>query len=334
MDSCPFSLQDLPQELLDEVAFHVACGDSHSGGVSASLSPIASLLPLLQCSREFHRKLSKSDPLFARIFRHEFSYAAVERRAFTPTARNYAEQLRVYTRVLAAIKQRRTFDDPLGDWDVDVDEILHSVLFMLLDDDGKNRSHLDRVNAYEWVKGIVVQLVRDRTVNGYPEECATTAFATEVLWLMTTRERLDAESEGESAYMTHVMLPFVTLSFRVRLCYFYPLRTLTIRRFCSMLLHIYLPTTSTSPFAPTHMSTKIITLYTNFRSRAYTVPIQSTVPSPLTSFTSAAVSPSKLHSSPSQQNSSTSHGSRDGSTLFPLTLPAIGRNPSLEPRTG
>lgn len=173
-------LTSLPVEILDHIAFYLAA--NHVG-------LLGQLLPLLCTSKRFFRQLSQPNnpALYARIFKHKFDSRAIQRRAFSPTSSEYAEQLVSYCRVLRTV-QRGLFDNSAEDDDenvYDIDTVLLVMHLMLLEDDGSNSAQLHAVDAYYWVKKIVVSRLHDNAQNGWPLDCLRNSLAVWNMWMLT-----------------------------------------------------------------------------------------------------------------------------------------------------
>ncbi|KAK2462883.1 hypothetical protein APHAL10511_005081 [Amanita phalloides] len=195
----------VPNEILANIALHLA-----------SLSPLALpdlLLPLRSAAKTLDFRLSPSanPSLYARIFRFKFDYSAVCRRAFVPDARNYADHLIHYYKLLAAI-QRRDFDAD------DTASILFAAYIMMLENDGKNRAQLELAGIDLYLDAYVRKYMYhpfDRMTNdGWPRDNTANACALWLIWMFTTPEKLRDESIEEREQIASSALPFASIPFR------------------------------------------------------------------------------------------------------------------------
>ncbi|KAF9267563.1 hypothetical protein L218DRAFT_985042 [Marasmius fiardii PR-910] len=207
------SLITLPIEVLDNIAFHVACSDIQ--GLPDDPTPF------FLVSSRIYRNLSHSLALHARIFKFKFSHSAISRRAFTPKSKEYAWQLKWFTQVLSLVRRRSVaLPDTMlafGEQDPDepsVSELLFALWIMCLDDDGCNRLQMEWAGAYEWVDAFVRTQMYVEADLGWPLQDARNSCALWVMWYLTTKARLIAEPPTTRQQLVNIVLPFVTLPFR------------------------------------------------------------------------------------------------------------------------
>ncbi|ESK87556.1 hypothetical protein Moror_2005 [Moniliophthora roreri MCA 2997] len=205
-------LCSLPPEILDNIAFHLSC--PHLVGIPVSLTP------LLQSCRSIYSKLSSSTALHPRIFKYKFSFSAISRRSFSPRSSDYLFQLQLYTRVLQDVRiraQNGNVGDPEPESeDMSIEDLMWALWMMCLEDDGCNRIQMDSVGAYRWVEQYVRQRLHlgSENTNGWPIDNAVNACALHVLWYLTTKDRLLAESVESRDDLAHLLLPLVSAPFR------------------------------------------------------------------------------------------------------------------------
>lgn len=221
----------LPTEILDNIAFHVACSPLQIG-------PPGSLLNLLLTCREVNEKLAGKNnvDLYARMFKSRFDWRAVRRRAFDPESLGYYEQLVHYSRTLRVIRSGRIHDvdflkprpngKGMGVWfgeegdpddDLDIESLVTTAYLMLLENDGWNVAQLDYAGTYEWVE----KLLRTRLYEGsqhrggWPLENRWSSCALWVFWTLTTQERLRNETEAQGDEMVDLVFPIAQVQFKV-----------------------------------------------------------------------------------------------------------------------
>lgn len=171
----------IPLEVLDNVAFHLACSSTENRG------PPSPLIPLLLTCKHIHTQLAPANcpALYARIFRSKFAHSAVRRRAFNPTSRQYLDQLIHFCTYLQIIRS--------GDlWTLDIDNVLFAAYIMLLEDDGgKNRAQLEWAGTRTFVERFIRTRLYDGRweghQGGWPVESPQAACALWVYWMLTTR---------------------------------------------------------------------------------------------------------------------------------------------------
>lgn len=209
------SLLTLPIEVLDNIAFHVACPDIQG------LPKDQDLTAFFHVSRRIYRNLTNSPALHARIFKFKFSHSAISRRAFVPKSKEYTWQLRWFTKVLSLVRRRSAaLPDTFlafGEQDPDepsVPELLFALWIMCLDDDGCNRLQMENAGAYEWVSAFVHTHLYVEVDLGWPLQDARNSCALWVMWYLTTKARLLAESPTDRQQLVNIVLPFVTLPYR------------------------------------------------------------------------------------------------------------------------
>ncbi|KAG7085352.1 hypothetical protein E1B28_002918 [Marasmius oreades] len=250
----PPRLTTLPNELLNEIAFYLAC--------DTLVGLPCSLLPLLLTCKRVYDALKEDQAIWRRVFKFKFSWSSVERRRGASSRGRYANgmrkmrpmenadyqfQLQLYVRTLKDIRTRvgflhlttssssasdlgngddngneeKTFADPVPDpshVDFDelqsVEELMWVLWVMCLEDDGCNRIQMDGAGAYEWVEAFVRKRLYNGAVEGWPRDNAVNSCALHVLWYLTTKERLFLESDHARESLVRIVLPFVTIPFR------------------------------------------------------------------------------------------------------------------------
>ncbi|KAG7088586.1 hypothetical protein E1B28_012563 [Marasmius oreades] len=207
------SLLTLPIEVLDNIAFHVACPQIQ--GLPDDLTSFSLV------SRRIYRTFSDSPALHAKIFKLKFSHSAISRRAFVPKSKEYAWQLKWFSQVLSHIRRRSAalpdYAYAFGEHDPDepsVSELLFALWFLCLDDDGCNRLQMEHAGAYEWVTAFVHTQLYVKADLGWPLEDARNSCALWVMWYLTTKARLFSESAAARQQLVNRVLPFVTLPYR------------------------------------------------------------------------------------------------------------------------
>ena len=140
----PHTLLTIPPEVLDQIAFHTV--------LRAPLGPPQDLLSLLLVCKTIHASLCASSTLYSRIFRAQFDYAALRRR-FSPawlTSQVLADHLKARWTALKRIRSvARAWTQKDSDHTVwhpmiwvnsRIGEDLWTTFFMLMENDGKNRT--------------------------------------------------------------------------------------------------------------------------------------------------------------------------------------------------
>ncbi|KAF8633559.1 hypothetical protein AX15_001357 [Amanita polypyramis BW_CC] len=199
------SLLTVPNEILAHIAFYLATLSLHA-------LPDA-LLPLRYSCKYLHFRLSPTVnlPLYARICRFKFDNSAVRRKAFVPAAGNLVDHLDHCCKLMAAIRNRNFEDD-------DPSSVLFSTYILMLENDGKNRAQLEwaGVDAYvdAYVRTRIYDPVERMANDGWPRDNAANACALWLLWMLTTPDKLQAESLAERDQIAQCVLPYVSLPFR------------------------------------------------------------------------------------------------------------------------
>ena len=191
----------VPAEIFTHIAVFLACDDPYS--------PPTDLLALQATHPDFHLSLNChiNPAVWAAAFRFRFDHLAVLRRNFRPNGRDYYDQLRQYTETLAAVRRL----------DADLDEeAIRTIYVMLLDNNGKNRSQLERAG----VDAFLHHYLRTRlwlgaeNHDGWPIESAENAYILWALWLVTTPEKLALEPTAERERIVALLLPYVLNPYR------------------------------------------------------------------------------------------------------------------------
>lgn len=211
----PSPITRLPNELIDEIAFNIAC-DGISG-LSTSLTPF-----MLTCKRNYEVIMGESGgkAVWRRIFKHKFSWSARERRGRRVSAEgqgiigndDYLFQLRLYTRTLKDVgsrvamlrreeategdlnsKDNSSGDDalfepePICDDSQTIEELMWVLWVMCLEDDGCNRIQMDSIGVYDWVEAFIQRRLYDGAIEGWPCDNAVNSCALHVFWFLTTK---------------------------------------------------------------------------------------------------------------------------------------------------
>jgi len=191
----------VPAEIFTHIAVFLACDDPYS--------PPTDLLALQATHPDFHLSLNChiNPAVWAAAFRFRFDHLAVLRRNFRPNGRDYYDQLRQYTETLAAVRRL----------DADLDEeAIRTIYVMLLDNNGKNRSQLERAG----VDAFLHHYLRTRlwlgaeNHDGWPIESAENVYILWALWLVTTPEKLALEPTAERERIVALLLPYVLNPYR------------------------------------------------------------------------------------------------------------------------
>ncbi|KAF5346336.1 hypothetical protein D9758_011503 [Tetrapyrgos nigripes] len=199
----------LPQELLDHIAFYLACPVLH--GLPESITPL-----LLTHSILTH-KLANSHALFARIFSYKFSFSAIHRREYTPKYSEIAFQLRRSCEALREVKHRLLSPHPFAEQSdrrlLPLDDIFLTLWFMCIDDDGCNRMQMECAGVYQWVERYVRTQLYAETEHGWPIDNPRNSCAMWIMWFLTSKARLLAEDDLARDELINFVLPFVTVPF-------------------------------------------------------------------------------------------------------------------------
>ncbi|KAJ8092008.1 hypothetical protein PM082_024244 [Marasmius tenuissimus] len=245
------TLVDLPNELIDEIAFHAACPEldwnaTTTGGLLGLPCSLTSLL--LTCKRVYSVLVPSNGggggAVWRRIFRYKFSSSAVERRfgmagkgnwarktGTRITSSDYHFQLKLYVRALRDVQHRaarlddsetynKALDEPIlsspDDESQSIEELMWVLWVMCLEDDGINRLQLDFVGAYGWVEAYIHRRLNDGAEEngGWPLDNAVNSCALHIFWYLTTKERLFLESSQSREEIVRLVLPYVTGPFR------------------------------------------------------------------------------------------------------------------------
>jgi hypothetical protein len=207
-------LDRLPPELLSLIAFPCAVDDTHR-----LLTPLTALLstcrrvndalrvpreclPLeLIATHDQERDNGGNPGLYSRIF----SAGAIRRRSFTPTARQYTQQLIHYLTTLRDITNSVQQNGRRAK--KDLQDNLFTILLMLFEDDGNNRAQLERVGVYDYVMGHVlatpsILYLSPEYTGGWPIETIRGSSCLWILWMLTTRGTLMASAHSSSSSLT------------------------------------------------------------------------------------------------------------------------------------
>jgi hypothetical protein len=186
------------------------------------------LVPLFTTSKDLHA-IATSPALLARVFRFKFDAGAVARRHFQPTHADLKEQLVHACTLLRKLRSGNVFDGA-------ADQTLFSALVLLFENDGKNYAQLEWAGVKEFAEEFMKRRMWDDAVatnDGWPLENTGNASVLWVLWLTLTKgtllgpflnfftdmptEKLQTETPHEREDFILFVLPYVLLTFRVRL---------------------------------------------------------------------------------------------------------------------
>lgn len=194
----------LPSEILTTIAIHLVLQQHPS-------LPPYDLLALTSSCRLLHRSLSShhSPSLWSTAFRYRFDSSSVIRRNFSPNGRDYYDQLKQYTGVIAAIRTLNIYRD-------DIDDTLRTIYVMLLDNNGKNRSQLEMAGVDRFLDIYVrTRMWAEAPTNqGWPLDTNANAYALWAMWQLTTPEKLVQEVHLHREQIVTLLLPFVLNPYR------------------------------------------------------------------------------------------------------------------------
>ncbi|TFK21540.1 hypothetical protein FA15DRAFT_597697 [Coprinopsis marcescibilis] len=206
-------MDSLPLPLLEEIAFHLVTGEP-----ADLLRSLGYLPPLLRLSKSVSARLSPSSAtnLYARLCRFFLDTAAVSRRWWS-TAREPATGGPTRSAYTAHLMNRiqRLFGDPA------LPDHLMTTYLLLLENDGRNLRVLQDVQAYTWVRFLVLKrLWEGREYNdGWPVENVLNTLSLWVLWMLTTDDELRQETDGNREMLVNLVLPFATVPYRYATAY-------------------------------------------------------------------------------------------------------------------
>jgi len=191
----------VPAEILTHIAVFLACDDPYS--------PPTDLLALQATHPDLHLSLNChiNPAVWAAAFRFRFDHLAVLRRNFRPNGRDYYDQLRQYTETLAAVRRLDANPD---------EEAIRTIYVMLLDNNGKNRSQLERAGVDAFLHHYLTTRfwLGAEEHDGWPIESAENVYILWALWLVTTPEKLALEPTAERERIVALLLPYVLNPYR------------------------------------------------------------------------------------------------------------------------
>ncbi|KAJ2917182.1 hypothetical protein MD484_g3244, partial [Candolleomyces efflorescens] len=202
--SIPFSHgRPLPVEILEQI--------THELVKSSPLGPPSQIIPLLLTSRAVNQALSmhSGTPLYSHICRFKFDVGAVSRRAFTPGVKDLNGHLVQMCNLLRFIR-RNDIDD------MDVEDQLLIAYVAMLDSDGKNRAQLQHAG----IEAFVDRFVRKRlwveceSNDGWPLENVINSCALWLMWMFTTKAKLDAETVQQREELIQLVFPYISCPLR------------------------------------------------------------------------------------------------------------------------
>ncbi|KAJ4481943.1 hypothetical protein J3R30DRAFT_3286192 [Lentinula aciculospora] len=208
----PSTLSSLPTEVLEHIVFYYLC--------PRVLGPPIPLTALLLLCKAITYKLSVARHLYARVFKHKFSFSAIRRRGFEPRAGEWAWQLRWWCEVLKGVRSRRRRSGSeayMDDYDAEeagVQETMYALWIMCLEDDGCNRVQMQLAGVYEWVEGYIRTEMYKTVDKGWPLANAGNSCAMWVFWYLSSKARLMDESTEQIESLIVRILPFLTVPFR------------------------------------------------------------------------------------------------------------------------
>lgn len=151
------SLDSIPQELLEHIAFYTA--------TDSFLGPPAALVPLLATSRKLHSCLSieANHHLYARIFAHKFDLnpparrLGAERLTLDILARELQHRCRLLkrlrTRIDATLGGSHPTESHLSERTDELGDVLLQTYVLMLENEGKNEEQLRKYAGIDdWLK--------------------------------------------------------------------------------------------------------------------------------------------------------------------------------------
>ncbi|KAF4573635.1 hypothetical protein EYR36_008153 [Pleurotus pulmonarius] len=214
-------LLSLPEELVSHIALHLLA--------SQPFRPPYVLNSLRLTCRSL-RQLLRSNHFKAKAFGVCFDVGSVGRRNFVADTGMRADQFEAWGTIVHWISER---DVAGGEWDSehepsdaqftllsahpwDVAETFLQAYIMLVSNDGKNLAQLEHAGLYSLLRAYLKEyLYKEELLDkGWPVESLENSCALWLLWMMTTKERLDGESEEEREEMVKMVLPWVMVPFR------------------------------------------------------------------------------------------------------------------------
>ncbi|KAH6906942.1 hypothetical protein BKA70DRAFT_1491713 [Coprinopsis sp. MPI-PUGE-AT-0042] len=188
----------LPLEILENIAFEIVA--------ASPLGNPKQLLPLLVTNKAVHNALAMGSgtALYSRICGLKFDIGAVTRRAFTPLTRDLDGHLVQMCSMLKFFASGDIFHE-------DAPDQLLIAYVALLENDGKNRAQLEHVGIVDFVDRFVRQRLHEgkEDNNGWPREDEGRVYALWLMWFLSTREHLLAETEEKRAQILHLVFPFL-----------------------------------------------------------------------------------------------------------------------------
>ncbi|KAG6860670.1 hypothetical protein C0995_008737 [Termitomyces sp. Mi166 len=201
-------LTSIPLEILHHIAVDLT--------KFTPIGPAVQLVPLMRTCTTLKACLSpKNNPnLLGAIYHHKFDSAAVERRSGRLTPMQWAAW---GARAFDAMCLFRRGDVRCDHGEKMLLEALRVGVMLMLDDDGKNaRQMLLWAHADEFVQRLVMTRLYERSEEnqGWPRETPLIAYALQLMWLLTSEERLLSESQTVSAQLKQLLVSFVYCPFR------------------------------------------------------------------------------------------------------------------------
>lgn len=173
----PSPLFKLPIEILEHIGFQLLEHDP--------ASTTAGITPLLQTCKRINAILSfrNNSHLYSRLFRSRFDHAASARRLGTRThgAPHLADQLTWYSSALGCIRRGNIYDKH-------VFTAFSACFALLIENDGKNRTHLEAAGLPDFVDRFVRERLYEdsSSSNGWPQESPINCLALWLLWYTST----------------------------------------------------------------------------------------------------------------------------------------------------
>ncbi|KAI0312088.1 hypothetical protein OF83DRAFT_691072 [Amylostereum chailletii] len=201
----------IPPEILENIAYELGRGGDDDAHDHPPACPPAQLLPLLSTCRHIYNALSytRNNTLYMRLFTDLFDADAPRRRLGPEVlhAANLASQLRTNCLTLKRIRQG----------DIHAPTVLAdfwTLLFMALEDDGKNRVHFARAGVGAFVDRFVRTRLREGLQSGWPVESTINTLALWLLWLTLNRDMLAAQSSDRRQELVDSVLPYTVVAFK------------------------------------------------------------------------------------------------------------------------
>jgi len=219
------ALLRLPPELLQHTAL-LLCADE----------PLAAPWPVRTLLLVAHplRAALDTNEFWAALYEQRFDSRAIQRRCFDPNAGDRADQLRLYCRLLRAIRIAVARNDrPVlrvpgedGEEDCSTEALLFSAYLMMLENDGKNYAQLAAAGLPLFLDRFLRERLTDgqETNQGWPLDNGINGTALMLSWMFTTKGMhifcflmsliaCRETSLGDPTAARRIYLPLATLCF-------------------------------------------------------------------------------------------------------------------------